>query len=181
MQIEHRQELWRTIKFIFIAVFLLQTKWWFSNVHLPSSSCLYKPVFVKLFNNTKGILLCFKKNLSCALGFWLARSRDQFMLRRSTHFNKCCSSKMMWFQQIWCHVCGEFGSVADIVVFCHVMRLDSGYVAMVIVLIELPSWYFSVHVKYGYRRDNWNLSRRHKLKTSRYSFIRVKQRSINKL
>ncbi len=84
---------------------------------------------------------------------------------------------------IWCCKPGELGSVVDIVTFCCVMRLDSGHVAMEIILTELPSWYSCFNVKCGYHGDNWNLSTKHKFKISPCQatlIVYVERRSVNK-
>ncbi len=89
----------------------------------------------------------------------------------------CRSTNTMQFRQkntfISCRAPGEFCYVVDIVIFCHLMWLGSGNISTEIVLSELLRWNSIVHVKYGYRGDDWNLSPKRKLKPFRYSFIPI--------
>ncbi len=77
---------------------------------------------------------------------------------------------------ISCPVPGEFCSVADIVIFCCVMRFGSINVTLDIVSTELSGWYSSVYVKYGYHGDDWSqLSPKHTLSILHYYFIPVER------
>ncbi len=66
------------------------------------------------------------------------------MLKKKTTKTKRCSALSSHVVYL------ELGSVADIIIFWHGMRLDSVAVAMEIVFIERSGRYFIICVKYCY-------------------------------